>query len=36
MKNSRAVIITEAGRRGFSETFGITVPEEHGFVLSSA
>ncbi len=29
MKNSRAVIITDAGKRGFSETFGITVPEEH-------
>jgi DNA-binding transcriptional ArsR family regulator len=30
MKNSRAVVITGSGKRGFSETFGITIPEEHG------
>jgi DNA-binding transcriptional ArsR family regulator len=29
MKNSRAVIVTESGKRGFSETFGITLPEGH-------
>ncbi len=30
MKHSRAVTITAPGRLGFLETFGITVPEEHG------
>ena len=29
MKHSRAVIITETGKRGFLETFGIRVPEEN-------
>ena len=36
MKNSRAVIVTESGKRGFAETFGIAVPEEHGLTLASA
>jgi DNA-binding transcriptional ArsR family regulator len=30
MENSRAVIITPSGIHGFSETFGIVVPEKHG------
>jgi DNA-binding transcriptional ArsR family regulator len=30
MKHSRAVIVTASGRHGFLETFGITVPAEHG------
>ncbi len=30
MKHSRAVIVTALGRRGFSDTFGVTVPEENG------
>jgi DNA-binding transcriptional ArsR family regulator len=30
MKHSRAVIVTAPGRHEFLETFGITVPEEHG------
>jgi DNA-binding transcriptional ArsR family regulator len=30
MKHSRAVIVTASGRHGFLETFGITVPQEHG------
>lgn len=30
MKDSAAVIVTASGKRGFSETFGIEVPEESG------
>jgi DNA-binding transcriptional ArsR family regulator len=30
VKQSRAVIVTEPGRRGFLETFGIGSPEENG------
>jgi DNA-binding transcriptional ArsR family regulator len=30
MKHSRAVIVTETGKRGFLETFGISVSEEYG------
>ena len=30
MRHSRAVIVTAPGRRGFLETFGISVPNESG------
>jgi hypothetical protein len=30
MKHSSAVIVTELGRRGFLETFGIGVSDENG------
>jgi hypothetical protein len=29
MKHSSAVVVTKLGRRGFRETFGISVPEEN-------
>jgi hypothetical protein len=29
MKDSRAVIVTASGRRGFQEMFGIGAPEEN-------
>src|SRR5260370_27071212 len=29
MKHSSAVVVTKSGRRGFRETFGISVPEEN-------
>jgi len=35
MKDSRAVMVTAAGKRGFTETFGIGVPEESGTASSA-
>jgi DNA-binding transcriptional ArsR family regulator len=36
MKNSRAIIITDLGKRGFSEIFEIAPPEEQGVARRSA
>jgi len=35
IKHNRAVIVTESGKRGFLETFGIAAPDENGNRMES-